>query len=170
MNAPTLHALLQPLLNGDLPAWQGLPPLAVAAFDALYGPPTARCEEPLGARPALRHDYTTGTGGALTLWSRGERVVMVAPARLPPPAALDALPPPDAVLPHEILVPDHYAHEYLYCGRGLVLTVAEALRGAERYIARCRGIAPLASVREFGPDFYLAFEDRVSWFVLEPAP
>ena len=80
---------------------------------------------------------------------------------------LDTLPAPDAVLAHEILVPGHYAHEYLYCTRGLVLTVAQSLQGNERHIARCRGMAPLAAPREFGPDFYLAFEDRVSWARLE---
>ncbi|MCA0439589.1 MAG: hypothetical protein LCH71_03735 [Proteobacteria bacterium] len=167
MSPQSLRILLQPLLAGDLPAWQGLPAVSVADFDALYGPPTVRREEPLGALPAMRHDYAAGDDGTLAMWSRGGQAVMLAPVHLPSPAVLDTLPAPDAVLAHEILVPGHYAHEYLYCTRGLVLTVAQSLQGNERHIARCRGMAPLAAPREFGPDFYLAFEDRVSWARLE---
>ena len=124
MSPQSLRILLQPLLAGDLPAWQGLPAVSVADFDALYGPPTVRREEPLGALPAMRHDYAAGDDGTLAMWSRGGQAVMLAPAHLPSPAVLDTLPAPDAVLAHEILVPGHYAHEYLYCTRGLVLTVA----------------------------------------------
>ena len=66
---------------------------------------------------------------ALGYESRGGQAVMLALAHLPSPAVLDTLPAPDAVLAHEILVPGHYAHEYLYRTRGLVLTVAQSLQG-----------------------------------------
>ncbi|MFT3718296.1 hypothetical protein [Pseudorhodoferax sp.] len=181
MNLQSLHVLLQPLLDGDLPAWQGLPPAPVAAFDALFGAPSAQGTEPLGARPALRSDYA----GALTLWSRGGLAVMAAPAKLPPDTVLQALGPPDLVLPHEILLPGHYAHEYLYGRRGLLLTVAEVLQGSARqggarqgdarqggarHVARCRGMAPLAAPQDLGSDLYLAFEDRVAWAAPGEAP
>lgn len=158
-----LRGAVAPLLAGDLPGWRGLPPASVAEFDAVFGPPEDQREEPLGAWPAVRRTYRDAQGRALMLWSREGAAVMLEAGTLPDVSQLAQLPAPDSVLPHEILLPGHYAHEYLYCRAGLVLTVAQPLREGTLHIARCRGIAPLAAVQDFGPGYYLAFEDRTSW-------
>lgn len=163
-----LHAHLAPLLAADPLAWRGLPPARVADFDALFGIPQMLQEQTLGARPATRRVYRDGHG--LVLWSREGQAVMVEAGTLPPPALVAQLPTPDRILAHEILVPGYYAHEYLYCAIGLVLTVAKPLREGQAHIARCRGIAPLAAPQDFGPDYYLAFEDQISWAPMEPRP
>ena len=65
---------------------------------------------------------------------------------------------------------DAYAHEYLWCARGLVLTVAVPLGGLDdeddgvpERIVRCRGLRPLARVGDFGPAYYRPLDSRVRW-------
>jgi hypothetical protein len=164
----TLLQALDPMLRVDPRAWTGLPESSVSEFDALFGRPREREPATLGSYPAIRHLYQTDdTRRGLILWSRGDRAVMVEALQPPPVSVLDELPEPSAVLAREIRVPDAYAHEYLYCPTGLILTVAEPLclhddEGPTR-ILRYRGIKPLARVEDFGPDYYRAFEDRVRW-------
>ncbi len=75
-----------------------------------------------------------------------------------------ALGSPSAIKPHEILVENTYVHEYLFCERGLVLSVAEPFEeGRPLRIVRCRGIQPIDSPEQFGPEFYQSFEDRIVW-------
>lgn len=77
---------------------------------------------------------------------------------------MDGLDGPTAVLPHEILVQGTYVHEYLYCQRGLVLSIAEPFQKDQPMkMVRCRGIRLLSSPDEFGPEFYQAFEDKTVW-------
>lgn len=166
----TLHERLAPLLAGDPLAWHGLPPAHVADFDALFGAPLVQQDQVLGAMAAVRRSYRDAQGRGLVVWSRQDLAVMVEASTLPPPALVAQLPRPDRILAHEILLPDHYAHEYLYCATGLVLTVAEPLGQGQAHIARCRGVAALASPQEFGPAYYLAFEDQISWAPLELEP
>lgn len=163
----TLRAALDPILHADVLHWQGLPTASVAEFDALFGTPAERAEATLGYHPATRHRYPYADTPGLVLWSRDGVAVMFEAPVTPPLPVLDALGTPDRVLPHEILVPDAYAHEYLYCARGLVLTVAQALRGGADRIVRCRGIRPLTGPTEFGPAYYRAFEDQVQWSPLD---
>jgi hypothetical protein len=74
------------------------------------------------------------------------------------------LPEPSAILSDEIILPDAYAYEYLYCDTGLVLTVAQSYKQEnEKYIARCRGLRVLSDVSEFGPEYYQAFDNKVKW-------
>lgn len=164
-----LKERLAPLLAGELLNWRGLPSAHTADFDALFGNPYAHGELALGAWPAIRCAYRDAQGRGLVLWSRQDRAVMVEAETLPPCAVVAQLPQPDRILPHEILVLGHYAHEYLYCAIGLVLTVAEPLSEGRAHIARCRGIAPLTSPEDFGSAWYLAFEDRTSWTMPEAA-
>lgn len=170
--AASLRTQLAPLLAGELAGWRGLPAATVQDFDALFGPGTAPRKEALGAQPAQHRHYRDAAHGGqgLGLWSRDGVAVMVQPERLPPAAVLAALGTPERILAHEILVPGHYAHEYLYSAVGLVLTVAQPLSGDRDAlrIVRCRGFAALADPGDFGPGHYLAFEDRTVWEGLAP--
>lgn len=170
--AANLRAQLAPLLAGDLAGWRGLPTATVQDFDALFGTGATPREEVLGAQPAQHRHYRDAARGGqgLDLWSRDGVAVMVQPEGLPPSSALAALGPPERILAHEILVPGHYAHEYLYSARGLVLTVAQPLAGDRDalHIVRCRGFAALADPDGFGAGLYLAFEDRTVWAGLPP--
>lgn len=165
----TLRDAIEPMLRVDPLRWHGLPRVTVADLDALLGAPEESAEAILGYYPALRRRYRAASGAAsadhgLVAWARTGEIVMVESLVQPAASVLEALPEPSAVLAQEILVPDSYAYEYLYCAKGLVLTVAKPLRGkATSRIVRCRGVKPLASAAEFGPDYYRPFEDQVRW-------
>jgi hypothetical protein len=154
--------LIRPLLSGAPAGWRGLPPVATEAFDAALGPPAAVASEDLGYYPAERRAYCVG-GREVIVWAREGAVVMVEAAAALPGSALDALGAPSAVLPNEILADGGYAHEYLYCARGLVATVVQPYQAGAHKVVRLRGIAPLDGPDAFGPALYKAFEDRVSW-------
>lgn len=170
----TLRDALEPMLHADPLRWRGLPHVTFTDLDALLGVPEESREAILGYYPAVRRRYSAertpanngpADGGyGLVAWARAGEIVMVESLSQPSLSVLERLPEPSAVLAQEVLVPDAYAHEYLYCATGLVLTVAKPLRGkgASR-IVRCRGVKPLASPAEFGPEYYRRFEDRVRW-------
>ena len=161
----SLQAALDPMLCVEPTRWRGLPQVTVAELDALLGAPDESVDAVLGFYSATRRRYRPGaTGQGLAAWARDGAVVMVETLASPPASVLEALPEPSAVLAHEILVPDAYAHEYVYCDIGLVLTVAQPFRDGEpNRIVRCRGVAPLNSPAAFGPAYYRAFEDQVRW-------
>lgn len=161
----TLHDALAPLLRLDPALWRGLPPATEAQFQALFGAPRIARETVLGAYPASwRHYHSDAAAGGLQVWLRDAHAVMVQTEQVPDDAVRASLPDPTAVLAHEIELPDAYAHEYLYCPIGLVLTVAQAFhKDRPDRIVRCRGTRPLGSVSDFGPAYYLPLEDRVSW-------
>lgn len=166
----TLHAALDPLLRLELACWSGLPQACVAQFDALFGAPEDLREDMLGSYPASHKRYRTdGTAGGLSVWVRDGIAVMVQTLQPPDAAVLATLPEPTAVLAHEIQLPDAYAHEYLYCPVGLVLTVAQAYRkGRPLRVVRCRGTRPLKGVGDFGPAYYQALEDQIRWTGTRP--
>lgn len=163
-----LRAALDPMLRIDPLAWRGLPRVTDVEFDALFGAPEESVESVLGYYPATRRRYLSADATqGLVVWARDGEAVMVETSAQPPITALASLPEPSAVLAQEIFVPDAYAHEYLYCGIGLVLTVAQPLGGEKpSQIVRCRGIRALITPKEFGPTYYRPFEDRVRWDVL----
>lgn len=160
-----LLAALYPMLCIDPLAWRGLPRATVAEFDALFGVPGESVESFLGYYPATRHHYFSAvTAQGLVLWARAGEAIMVETAMPPPAAMLASLSEPSAVLAPEIFVADSYAHEYLYCGTGLVLTVTQALGGeVPRRIVRCRGVKVLDSAEEFGPTYYRPLQDQMRW-------
>lgn len=163
-----LLAALDPMLRIDPLAWRGLPQATVAEFDAFFGAPEESVESVLGYYPATRRHYlSAATAQGLVLWARAGEAIMVETAAPPPVAVLASLPEPSAVLAQEIFIPEAYAHEYLYCSIGLVLTVAQAFGGeVPSRIVRCRGVKVLVSPEEFGPAYYRPFEDQVRWAVL----
>jgi hypothetical protein len=166
----TLRDALDPMLHLEPARWTGLPEAEIAQFDALFGPPVDRQAVVLGHYPADLSVYRTDEAArGLQVWARDGVAVMVQTMAKPDASVLATLPPPSAVLAHEILVDDAYAHEYLYCPVGLVLTVAQAYRGdTPDRILRCRGTRALASVDDFGPAYYLPFEDQIRWAVPRP--
>lgn len=83
---------------------------------------------------------------------------------LPDINVLNQLGQPTAILADELFMEGYYVHEYLYCDRGLVLSVAESLSKAKRLrIVRSRGIPVLDSPKDFGPNYYRSFEDDTVW-------
>jgi hypothetical protein len=158
-------AALEPMLALDLPAWHGLPSLSVAAVDAALGSAESSEDTYLGSYAAQRRTYRLDRpSGGLHAYSRDGQVVLVETLSAPPPAVLAELGLPSGTKPHEILVDGAYVHEWVYAPRGLVLSVAEPFATPEdRRVVRARGLRPLESADEFGPEFHLAFEDQTSW-------
>jgi len=156
---------LTAFLQGNLVAWSGLPTLSLDELQAALGTPQAHTVEELGYYPADRYVYRMDvpTQG-LIAYVRRNNVVLIEAIQPPDLSAAAGLPEPCGILPQEILVTDAYAHEYVYCEKGLVLTIARYLQATTPdKLIRCRGIAPLTTVKQFGPDFYKPFEDRISF-------
>ena len=149
---------LQPFLDGDLARWRGLPEIRADALAEAFGEPSSVETVDLGDSVAEKRTYPR-----FAAYVRDREVVLV--ELLEPPAiALEELGPPAAILPHEILVPGSYVHEYLYGDRGLLVSVAEPFdRDQPPRIVRCRGIRPVRGANDLGPDLYLAFEDQTVW-------
>lgn len=159
-----LKAVFAPLLSGDLAKWQGLPSISVSELEASLGEAEESETVTLGAYPAQRLRLPQQGERTLLAYVRHGQVIMV--EALPPPdySALAALPEPTAILPQEIEVAGTYAHEYLYCERGLLLTVAQYLKQtAPDRLIRCRGIRPLSRPQELGAELYRPLDLDVKW-------
>jgi hypothetical protein len=155
----------EPFLRGELESWRGLPDVSIQTITEALGPPEGPESVTLGWFRAERFEYRveSATGG-MAAYARDGRVVLVESLVAPDISASNRLGEPCAVKPQEIVVPDAYVHEYLYCDRGLVLSIAEPFAsGSPSRILRCRGIAVMAEPSGFGPDLYRAFEDQVVW-------
>lgn len=156
---------LESLLFGNLMLWKGLPNISVIELEVLLGKTEESETVKLGAYPAQRLKFPQQKGNrALMAYVRYGQVVMV--EVLPPPDfnVLSGLPKPTTILPQEISVEGAYAHEYLYCERGLLLTVAQSFEKSEHHrLIRCRGIQPLSSPDQLGPDLYMPLDTEVKW-------
>jgi hypothetical protein len=160
-----VRSALQPLLAGDLSSWEGLPRLSAGTLRAALGQPEQVEEATLGWYPAQRHTFLVeAPGGGLDAYIRNNDVVLVETLTPPPLSAMSALEEPSAIKPHEILREGSYVHEYLYCEIGLVLSIAEPFdKNQSLRIVRCRGIQPIDDPDQFGPQFYMPFEERSVW-------
>jgi hypothetical protein len=158
-------AALEPLLALDLEAWTGLPRLPLTALDAALGPPEHAEDAYLGWYPARRLTYELERpSGGLHVYVRDGHAVLVETIVPPPTTLLEQLGPPSAVKAHEILVDGAYVREFVYPERGLVLSVAEPFDAPDdKRIVRGRGLRPLSDAEEFGPEFYMRFEERTVW-------
>jgi hypothetical protein len=157
-------AALAPLLRFDLLAFAGLPRVRAADIEALWGPPREVKEATLGRYPALRSTFPRPEPcGGLHVYARGGDVLAVETVAPPPLGAMEGLGQPTAILPHELFADDAYVHEHLYAARGLVLSVTEPFEpeSAVPRIVRCRGVRPMASAKEYGPELYRSLDTAV---------
>ena len=160
-----VKAAVQPFLDGNLLLWKGLPRTTVEIFSAAIGNPAKVEEAGLGWYPASRYTFELeSASNGLAAYARGGDVILIEALAAPPLSAMHGLGDPTAILAHEILLQGTYVHEYLYCEKGLVLSVAEPFqKDLPIKVVRCRGVRPLSSLDEFGPEFYQAFEDKMVW-------
>ena len=165
MEGHDIERILAPLLAGELAAWRGLPELSRAELVAALGEPERSDEAQVGAYPAERLEYAGDPSApALAAFVRDDRLIMVEVVPAPEFSVLAELPEPTAILPQEIDVDGAYAHEYLYCERGLLLTVAQTLgRPEPDRLVRCRGVRPLAEPADLGAELYMPLEAQVKW-------
>lgn len=160
-----LYGRLRPFLNHELLAWQGLPTITVAELSGTLGSPAETAIAALGFYAADRYTYPLDVPSqGLVAYVRQNQVVLIEALIPPPLSAVEALPEPCGIKAQEIVVPNAYAHEYVYCDRGLVLTIAETLdHRIPNRLVRCRGIPPIATADDFGPAYYKSFEDQIYW-------
>lgn len=152
--------------QGEVTNWPGLPKdLLIEELIQLFGEPAKTSEETLGYYPALRYDFAAGNeGGDLTAYTREQNVVLIETKKLPGSDILNGLPEPDTILPHQILVDKAYAAEYVFCERGLNLTVAKHFdKSTPDKIVRCRGFEKINKIEEFDTRYYRSFENMISW-------
>jgi hypothetical protein len=160
-----LKSIFKPLLEGDLLLWRGLPVISAESVIATFGQPSAMDETDLGWYPATCYTWDFKTPEPnMTVYSRNGELVLIETKVSPPIEILKSLGELSAILPHEFLIPGTYVHEYLYCQRGLVLSVAEPFqKELPLQIVRCRGIKIMSRAAEFGPEYYRSFEDETVW-------
>jgi hypothetical protein len=167
-----LRHTLTPFLSGHLQDWKGLPEVTTVELAELIGGPVSQSVARLGRAAAERVLFAPqDPRGDVAAYRRGGRVVLLEALHPVPAAVLDELPAPDAILPHEILDPGGYVHEYIYPARGLALSVLEPfVQGDARRIVRYRGFQLLPDVKAFQAEFYLPFEDQTYWAAPPPRP
>ena len=160
-----VKAAVQPFLNQDLVSWRGLTKITVETLNAAIGKPIKMEQAALGWYPADRYTFTVESpSGGFVAYVRNGEVVLIEALVPPPLSAMEGLGQPTAILPHEILSPGTYVHEYVYCERGLVLSIGEPFQKEEPLkVVRARGVRPLDRPDEFGPEFYQAFQDQKVW-------
>ena len=152
--------------QGNIANWAGLSKnLLIKELIELFGKPAEVVEDSLGYYPAERYDFTgDGLKEGLIAYVREQVVILIETKILPDSALLDQLPGPDIVLPHQILIPEGYAAEYVFGEKGLNLTVAKHFdKNIADGIVRCRGFEKLNSAGEFDARYYKSFEDITSW-------
>jgi hypothetical protein len=147
--------------KGEIEGWRGLRAgLSIEELNGFFGGPVETNEECLGYYPAAKYTFP----GGLIAYVRQQAVVLIETPNLPASGILEQLPSPDAVLPHEIWVDGAYAYEYIYCARGLDLTVAEYFDEAlPNEIVRCRGFERIEGPGEFDARYHRVFEDNTLW-------
>lgn len=149
---------------GDIQSWNGIPEnFREDDLIELFGTVVETTNAELGYYPAKRILLADATGlRKLVAFLRDGVVILVESLVMPDAAVLEQLPVPDAVLPPEMLLPGAHPNEYIYCNRGLNLTVAKyADERIPDRIVRCRGVRQLGSSREFDARYYRAFEDQI---------
>lgn len=164
-DSKSVRVILRPFLEGDLIAWKGLPDISLETLSAALGKPAKEEESTLGWYPAVKYTYNIESPSrGIVAYVRNGKVVLVE-ARVPPPSSMiGELGDPTAIKPHEILHKNGYVYEYLYCDRGLVLSIVEPFKKERSMqIVRCRGIRLMNSPDEFGPQYYQPFEDKIVW-------
>lgn len=160
-----VRAAFRPLIDLDIISWKGLPVITGETLRSVFGKPARTENAELGWYPAQRLRYAMNTAsGGFDAYIRDNEVLLLETVNVPPASVLQDLGAPTAVMPHEILVEKAYVHEYLYCARGLVLSVAEPFNKEQpARIVRCRGISPINGPEQFGPELFMAFEDKTVW-------
>jgi hypothetical protein len=159
----TIQAALRSFLEGELLLWRGLPAISAATLHDLWGEPSAREDTTLGWFPAQRITYPMElSSGGIAAYLRNNELVLIQGLVPPPAQILEGLGKPSAIKPREIVLPDAYVHEYLYCERGLVLSVAQTSKEGEALrIVRCRGIRPLEKPEQFDSKLYRSLENKI---------
>jgi len=160
-----IRANLKPFLEGDLLSWHGLPQLSVTSLFAAFGQPQKQETVNMGWYPAQRLTYPMDVpSGGLAAYVRDKRVLLIEALITPSNIILEYLGSPSAIKPHEIIRPGAYVHEYLFCKKGLVLSVAEPFdKNQPLQIIRVRGIQPLERPEQYGPEFHRSVEDETVW-------
>jgi hypothetical protein len=152
--------------QGNVINWKGLPrDLSLQQLVDLFGSPSATAEETLGYYPALKYSFTVDNmEDGLTAFGREGKIILIETKRLPSADILKELPEPDMILPHEILVDNAYAPEYIFSIRGLNLTVAKHYdKSTPDKIVRCRAFERLSSPTEFNARYYKSFKSSKRW-------
>lgn len=160
-----LEIAINALLEFRLVDWQGLPSSTTLELTQRLGVPADTFNTYIGMQSAIAMKFPMNSFPALGLiaYLRGNQVLALETFNPPPASVLSVLGPPDIRKPGEFLLAGYLIHEYVFCKRGLALSVADALPSEPKTaikIVRCRGIASLASPSEFDARYYLAQQSR----------
>lgn len=160
-----LEIAINALLEFHLVDWQGLPSTTKPELMKRLDVPVDTYNTYIGMHAAIAMKFPMNSVPAMGLivYFRGEKVLVLETFNPPPASVLSVLGPPDIRRPGEFLLAGYLIHEYVFCKRGLALSVADPLPTEPKTsmkIVRCRGIVSLASPSEFDSRYYLAQQSR----------
>lgn len=153
-------------VQGNITNWKGLPKdLLIEDLITLFNNPLTTIEDSLGYYPAIKYGFAVDNNKeTLIAYVRQKHVILIETKILPNQILLNQLPKPDVILPNEILIENAYAAEYIYCEKGLNLTIAKYFnKKLPDKIIRCRGFEKINNSNEFDGRYYKSFDDLISW-------
>jgi len=161
-----LEIAINALLEFRLVDWHGLPSTTTLELLDRLGVPVDTFNTYIGMHAAIAMKFPMNSFPAMELivYFRGDQVLALETFNPPPASILTLLDPPDIRKPGEFLLAGCLIYEYVFCRRGLAMSVAEPLPSEPKKsmkILRCRGIASLASPSEFDNRYYLAQQSRL---------
>jgi hypothetical protein len=161
----SLEVKFEALVRGDIGNWEGLPNITTKDLESFLGEANEIQKTILGAYPALLYKFSHKLSGRnLNVYERYEKIIMVEVIPVPDSDLISILPKPDVILSQEIFIEGAYAHEYLYCKHGLMLTVAQDLISQEpNKVVRCRTIQSIKQPQDLNSELYFPLDAREKW-------
>ena len=161
----SLKAQLDSLVRGDIDRWYGLPSVSIDEVKSILGKAEEVQEAAVGAHPAGLYRFShSPSGSKIDIYERHGMAIMVEVRPVPNVDLLSVLGAPTAVLPQELSIEGAYAHEYLYCDRGLLMTVAQDLSGKiPDKVIRLRGIKKMKGPDELNSELYFPLDAQENW-------
>ena len=155
----------QPFIDLELKKWKGLGFYTIDEFSELFGQLEEVRDSKVGYFPAICYQYhVDNVKYPLKIYERGGIAIMLEIEAILDIALLDDLEEPSVILLPELSIEEAYAHEYLYCNRGLLITVLEYDNPTRKNeIMRIRGFGTIDAVRDLKSDLYYPLDNQIKF-------
>lgn len=152
----TLENKLEQFTQLDLKSWDGLPSDMLNAYTEVLGSSPVPQDTTVGAFAAQLYQYElSATQKKLNVYQRNGVVFMIGLDTNIDQKILETLGEPCAILSQELYIEDAYAHEYLYCEKGLLITALQVFgQDQPTKVTRVRTFAPVKTAKEVKSELY----------------
>ena len=154
---------LNHFLHDEFHKLNGLPSCTIGFVKNKYGSPVSIKETQLGISSANKHTLHINNQ-EIGIYERNNNFLIVSKRVEFEMKFLSDFGEPCEILPQQIDVQNHYAHEYLFCEKGLLITVLEPLnKQLEKTISRIRAIQAISDPKNLSPELYLSLDNQINW-------